>query len=113
MKIDYRLRGKMPSEERQLRSQLVQLVHAGGYLRANLIRMARRCGNSGCRCARGKLHVSWYVAQMVQGRRQMLYVAPSLEANAREWIGRHQRVRRLLEQVSRRYWRRLRDRKGE
>jgi len=113
MKIDYQRRGKMPAEERRLRSHLMQLVHAGGLLRANIIRMARRCGNSGCRCARGKLHVSWYVAQMVKGRRQMLYVAPPLEVSAREWITRHQQARRLMERVSQRYWKRLKDRKGE
>lgn len=113
MKIDYRRRGKMSAEERRLRSHLMQLVHAGGLLRANWIRMARRCGNSGCRCTRGKLHVSWYVAQMVKGRRRMLYVASPLEADAREWIARHQKVRRLLEQVSQRYWQRLKERKGE
>ena len=113
MKIDYRARGKMSAQERRLRSELMQLVHSGGLLRASMIRMARRCGHSGCGCARGKLHVSWYVAQSMRGRRRMMYVAASWEGVVREWVVRQKRVKRLLDQVSQLYWQRLKGRKEE
>lgn len=56
-----------------------------------LFQMARRCGRSGCRCAKGRLHVSWYLSRRVGGKTKLSYLGRAIP----EWLGL--RVRRYRE----------------
>jgi len=99
--------------ERAKRSRVSQLVQVGGLVRGNLVKMARTCGNPGCRCVRqGKKHISWYLAVSRQGRKRMLYLAPEWEKTVKEWVKRYRDVRELLEDLSELYWERVRRRNG-
>jgi len=107
-----RHRGGMSREERENRSRLAQIVHERGLLRANLIRMVRRCGKKGCRCQKkGQEHVSLYAAQSYKGKKRMLYIPQEWQIRVESWVQNHQQVRRLLEQLSQLYWEKLRQRK--
>jgi uncharacterized protein DUF6788 len=75
---------------RQLRARRTRLVrqlpdlHATMY--GSLQRQTRRCGEPGCRCARGEPHGPYlYLAVRVDGRTRMLYVP----ATAADTITRH------------------------
>lgn len=39
-----------------------------------LFQMRRRCGQPGCRCARGRLHVSWYLSRRAAGKTKLSYL---------------------------------------
>ena len=39
-----------------------------------LFQMRRRCGQPGCRCTRGRLHVSWYLSRRVTGKTKLSYL---------------------------------------
>ena len=67
-------RAAMPSPERQVRSRLAQLAHAGEFLRGSLTLMRHTCGKAGCRCARGEKHGSWYLAYSEGGRKRMVFI---------------------------------------
>jgi hypothetical protein len=53
-----------------------------------LFQMRRRCGHPGCRCAKGKLHASWYLSRRVAGKSKLSYLGRIIP----EWLG--PRVRR-------------------
>lgn len=103
-------RSKMTPQERQLRSQLAQLVNQWGLMRGSLLVRRRVCGKEGCKCTRGQLHESLYLALSEGGRTGQLYVPRAFEARVRQWVENHRRARRLMEEISRRYWKKVRDR---
>jgi hypothetical protein len=103
-------RSKMTAPERQLRSQLAQLVNQQGLMRGSLSVRQRACGKAGCKCTRGQLHESLYLVLSEEGRMRQLYVPRAFEARVRQWVENHRRARRLMEEISRRYWKKVRDR---
>ena len=57
-------RGAMSAAERRVRSKLAKLVHDRQMLHANVVKMARTCGNPNCKCAvKGEKHVSLYLSR--------------------------------------------------
>ena len=73
-------RSHLSAEERKVVSRIRWLINQPGLLRANLVRMKRKCGNKNCRCTKGKLHESWYLYQSKDGKPRMLYVPVKWEA---------------------------------
>lgn len=97
----------MSPEERHLRSQLVQLLSGAGLMRATLNPRQKVCGKPGCRCGRGEKHSALYVVASEDGTPRQLFVARSLEPQARQWVASYQRIRELLEELSQLYWDKL------
>lgn len=98
-------RTRMASEERHLRSQLVQILSGGaGLLRATLNPRQKVCGKPSCRCARGEKHSALYLMASEDGQPHQLFVPRSLESQVRQWVASYQRIRELLEELSRLYW---------
>jgi hypothetical protein len=100
-------RVRMSPEERHLRSQLVQLLSGVGLLRASLNPRQKVCGKPNCRCVRGERHPSLYVMASEDGKPRQLYVPHSLEPQVRQWVASYQRIRELLDELSRLYWDKL------
>jgi hypothetical protein len=100
-------RARMSPEERHLRSQLVQLLSSVGFMRATLNPRQKVCGKPGCRCARGEKHFALYVVASEDGKPRQLFVPRTLEPQARQWVASYQRIRELLEELSRLYWDKL------
>lgn len=88
-------RSHRPAPERAARSRLAQLIGQQPFLRGSLVERARPCGKPTCRCQKGQLHRSLYLATRHRGRRVLLYVPRALEQTAREWV---QNGRRLGQQ---------------
>lgn len=53
-----------------------------------LFQMRRRCGNPRCRCAKGRLHISWYLSRRQRGKTKLKHVGRVIP----EWLT--ERVRR-------------------
>lgn len=100
-------RTRMSPQERHLRSQLVQLLSGVGLLRATLNPRRKVCGKPTCRCARGEKHAALYLVVSEDGKPRQLFVPQSLEPQARQWVASYQRVRDLLDELSRLYWDKL------
>jgi hypothetical protein len=79
-------RSHRPAPERQARSRLAQLISAPPFLRGSGVERARTCGKPTCRCQRGQLHRSLYLATRHQGRRVLLYIPRALEETARQGV---------------------------
>jgi hypothetical protein len=79
-------RSHRTAPERQARSRLAQLIGDQPFLRGSLVERARSCGKPTCRCQKGQLHRSLYLATRHQGRRALLYVPRALEQTVRQWV---------------------------
>ena len=79
-------RSHRPGPERQARSRLAQLISEQPFLRGSVVERARTCGKPTCRCQRGQLHRSLYLATRHRGRRALLYIPRALEEAVRQWV---------------------------
>lgn len=100
----------MSRPERQARSALARLVTQRGLLRGNLLERRRVCGKPNCRCARGELHAGLYLVFSEGGKLRQLFVPKTWEARVRQWVRDYHDARQLLEQLSRLYFEKLRQR---
>jgi len=104
-------RSSLSPSERQRRSRLTQLIQGHPFLRGTLSVRRRPCGKPNCRCARGELHVSLYVVQSHDGKPRQVYVPQDWEERIRRAVENHQEIQSLIEELSEREWKRLRERK--
>ncbi len=62
----------------------------------SLYQIRRSCGNTRCKCARGQLHVSWYLSRRTGGRTKLIYIGRVVP----EWLAtrahRYQRFQKTL-----------------
>ena len=103
-------RAKMSAAERRFRSRLTQLLSQRGVIRGTLLRRRRKCGKANCRCAHGEGHESLFLAISENGRTRQLFVPKDWESRVRLWVEDYHRARELLEEVSRIYWDKVRQR---
>lgn len=104
-------RASMSAQERRLRSELAQLIDQKAILRGSLLVRRRVCGKPTCKCTRGEQHESLYLVIAEGGRTRQLYVPKDWESRVRRWVAHHHRARQLMEEISRIYWDKVRDRR--
>lgn len=85
---------------RQRDARVKELVPRCPPLAASLVQIARRCGNPRCRCARGEKHVGWYLTRKEKGKTRTVYVPVDLTEEVRAWVEEHQRLKKLVEEIS-------------
>jgi hypothetical protein len=100
----------MSLPERQARSALARLVTQRGLLRGNLLERRRVCGKPNCRCARGELHASLYLVFSEGGKLRQRFIPKDWEARVRQWVRDYHEGRRLLEEITRLYYEKVRQR---
>jgi hypothetical protein len=83
--------------ERDARSRLAQLIIQQPFLRGSLVERRRPCGKPTCRCQRGQLHRSLYLAVRHNDRRALLYVPRALEETVRQMLETGRRVAQQLQ----------------
>lgn len=92
-------RSHRPAPERHARSQLAQMVGEKPFLRGSLVERARSCGKPTCRCQKGQLHRSLYLATRHNGRRALLYVPRALQETVRLWVSNGRRLAQQLQDL--------------
>ena len=103
-------RTHMSAVERRARSRLTQLLSQRGVIRGTLLVRKRKCGKANCRCARGEGHESLFLVISENGRTRQLFVPKDWESRVRLWVEDYHRARKLMEEVSRIYWDKVRNR---
>ncbi len=111
-KLTSQPRSSLPAVERQMRSQLVQLLSGGhGMIRGTLSIRERSCGKQSCRCTHGgEKHASLYLVVSIDGKYKQFCVPRSLEEDVRNWVSQYQRAQELLEEISKSYWQKIQNR---
>ena len=79
-------RSQRSAPERHARSRLAQLITQLPFLRGSLVERARSCGKPTCRCQRGQLHRSLYLAVRQHGQPALLYIPRALEETVRQAV---------------------------
>jgi hypothetical protein len=80
---------------------LRQLRRAGPMVEGSLARVARRCGSANCPCRQGgKKHEALILCKKVKGRSVATYVPKDLQEQVRTWNQEHQRIKRVMKQIS-------------
>lgn len=103
-------RAHMSVSERRARSRLAQVISRRGFLRGTLLARRMKCGKSNCKCARGEGHESLFLVISENGRTRQLYVPKDWESRVRLWVEDYHHARELMEEVSRIYWDKVRNR---
>jgi len=101
---------QLPARERAARSRLRQiLMQDCGLIRATWVRLRRRCGGKGCRCAKGRRH--WHETPMISQSRDGKLRRKSIPHDVKEqvdrWLKQYWEARELLDRISDEYWERL------
>jgi hypothetical protein len=99
-----------PPDEHHLRAQLVELLSRQPLLRATLPRRFRVCGKPGCRCTRGQKHKGLYLVIQQDGKYRQLYVPKDGQDKVTHWVHNAHQVQELLDELSRTYWEKVRQR---
>jgi hypothetical protein len=89
-------RSQRSAPERHARSQLAQLLTEQPFLRGSLVDRARSCGKPTCRCQKGQLHHSLYLAVNHRGQRALLYLPRALHETVRQWLANGRRIYQQL-----------------
>ena len=89
-------RSQRSAPERLARSQLAQLLTTQPFLRGSLIDRARSCGKPTCRCQKGQLHHSLYLAVNHRGQQTLLYIPRALHETVRQWLDNGRQIHQQL-----------------
>ena len=100
----------IPPAERVLRSKLNQMIASGGLIRGTLLDRTRRCGNPGCRCAKGPGHPALYLIVSDGKRRRQLYIPRDWHERVRQWVDNHHKIKDLINEISELHWDRIKRR---
>jgi hypothetical protein len=92
-----------PTSIRQmLRGRLKELAAGKPTLAASLALVHKRCGQPSCACHHGgPLHQAHHLSFKEAGKTRTVYVPKALVAEVQSWVAEHQRLKRLLKEVSR------------
>ena len=89
-------------QEKDILSKLSGMINYSEYIHANLVNVARTCGNKNCKCiTKGEKHISLYLTTTRKdGARKMIYIPKKLEEEVRQMVARYFKIRDMIESVS-------------
>ena len=94
---------KKPTEELEAQRAVLlrQLRQAGPLVEGSIAMVARKCGSPGCPCAQGiRTHEAMILCKKVAGRSVATYVPKELWNQVRAWRAEHQKIKRVLKDLS-------------
>jgi len=100
----------MSTAERRLRACVCLLVERAEMIKGSLSVRATVCGKPTCHCARGEKHRSVCLVAYDKGRIRQQHVPGVQVPVVRRWIAIWKQVAVLLDQISRRQWRKMKAR---
>jgi hypothetical protein len=84
---------------REVAARLKKLAAFGPLIDGSLVVIRRRCGNPGCRCARGEKHPAHYLTRKVGRKTHSLYIPVDLVEDVRTWNQEYRRLKRLVAEI--------------
>ena len=94
-----RLRQKILHLDQDRLSLIKTLLQPLPMISGSLYQMHRLCGNPRCKCARGKLHSSWYLSTRKDKKTKLIYIGKIVP----EWLStrvlRYQSYQKTLAEI--------------
>ena len=82
-------------------NQVLRRIRAlGPMVHGSLVKAARTCGKTGCRCARGEPHTAFYLSRRVEGKTRLEHVSQRDVKTVRQWRKAYERLRVLVEELT-------------
>ena len=90
------------AEIRRERARLARrLGRRGEIMKGSLVMRSTRCGEPGCKCAKGEKHGPYlYVSVFREGRTRSVYVPQHLEREVRRWVENYRAFKKLSAVIS-------------
>jgi hypothetical protein len=86
---------------RMLDSRLQRVAADKPLLAASLALVHKRCGQPSCGCHHGgPAHPAYHLTFKHGGKTRTVYVPQDLVAEVQSWVAEHQRLKRLLSEIS-------------
>ena len=80
---------------------LRQLRQAGPLVEGSIAMVPRKCGSKSCPCSQGvPTHEAMILCKKVDGRSVATYVPKDLWDKVRAWNSEHQKIKRVLKEIS-------------
>jgi len=93
-------KGRMPDQERRLRSALAKLLSQQGVIHGTLSLRRRVCGKPNCKCAKGQKHEGLYLLVRHKGTVRQIYVPQDRRETVRQWVENYHTARELMDELS-------------
>lgn len=94
------------ASSKQIRARIRAL---GPVVRGSLVEAKRKCGNKGCKCARGQRHTAFYLSRHIDGKTRLHHVSKADAEKVRRWRRDYDRLMALVEELTTALLRELRD----
>ncbi len=80
---------------------LKQLTHPKPFINGAIVKMARKCGNKNCKCARGEKHVSDYFSyrDKYKKRTNMIYIPIDMIEEVKKWNEEYKRMKEIMGEI--------------
>jgi hypothetical protein len=96
------LTDKPLAELKAIRAHLVRQLRRIGpeLIEGSPAVIGSRCGNPGCRCARGEKHLKHILTRKVEGKSHTTYIPLELVEDVHRWVREYKRAKQLLKEIS-------------
>jgi len=94
-----RLRQKILLLDQKRLSLIKTLLQPRPMISGSLYRMHRSCGNPRCKCARGKLHSSWYLSTRKNKKTNLIYIGKIVPERLSTRVHRYQSFQKTLAEI--------------
>lgn len=94
-----RLRQKILLLDQKRLSLMKTLLRPLPMISGSLYQMRRPCGNPRCKCARGKLHSSWYLSTRKDKKTKLVYIGKIVPERLSTRVRRYQSYQKTLAEI--------------
>jgi hypothetical protein len=80
---------------------LKRLNSSDPFIRGSVVKIARACGNSNCKCAGGEKHVSDYLTYRHKDKKKTstIYIPVGMVEEVKIWVREYKRLQERMEEI--------------
>jgi len=84
----------------RVKTRLNKVAQFDGAISGSLVKIRRKCGQSGCRCAAGgEKHSAFVLTSKVRGKTKVIYIPVDMVEEVRQWVKNHRQIKALLKEI--------------
>jgi hypothetical protein len=82
------------------RTKLTKLISENPFIRGSMTKRKLTCGNPTCKCAKGKLHLAFYLGVRFMGKRRIIHVPTEWVPVIRQWLENYREIAVAMDVIS-------------
>lgn len=85
---------------KKIRNELSKILQIENLLKGSLVKVATRCGNKNCKCAKGKKHMAYHLTfKNERGITRTVYVRKDKVAEVKMALKNYKTLKKIIEKV--------------